>query len=101
MCIRDSAPIDGDALALVRVLPRYPARALSRGVEGWVLLAFTIDALGVPINPVVIDADPQGIFDRAALQAVRKWKYRPMIENGRAVPRPNVRQLISFEIENP
>ena len=29
-----NAPVDGDALAIVRVLPRYPSRALSRGIEG-------------------------------------------------------------------
>ena len=40
-----NAPVDGDALAIVRVLPRYPNRALSRGIEGWVLLEFTISLL--------------------------------------------------------
>ena len=93
-----NAPVDGDALAIVRVAPRYPSRALSRGIEGWVLLEFTISEIGMAINPVVVDADPPGVFDRSALRAVEKWKYRPMMDGGRAVPRPGVRQMISYEI---
>ena len=93
-----SAPVDGDTLAIVRVLPRYPSRALSRGIEGWVLMEFAIDELGLAVNPVVIESEPPGIFDRAALSAVKRWKYRPMIEDGRPLMRPGVRQLISFEI---
>lgn len=93
-----NAPVDGDALAIVRVLPRYPSRALSRNIEGWVLLEFTISELGVAINPIVVDSEPSGIFDRSAINAVKKWKYRPMMEGGRAMPRPGVRQLISFQI---
>lgn len=93
-----NAPVDGDALAIVRVLPRYPSRALSRGIEGWVLLEFAINELGQAIEPIVVDADPRGTFDRAAINAVKKWKYRPMIEDGRATIRPGVRQLISFQI---
>jgi len=93
-----NAPVDGDTLAIVRVLPRYPSRALSRGIEGWVLLEFAIDELGLAINPVVIESEPPGIFDRAATSAVKRWKYRPMIEDGQPRMRPGVRQLISFEI---
>ena len=93
-----NAPVDGDTLAIVRVLPRYPSRALSRGIEGWVLLEFAIDELGLAVNPVVIESEPPGIFDRAAISAVKRWKYRPMIEDGRPRMRPGVRQLISFEI---
>ena len=93
-----NAPVDGDTLAIVRVLPRYPSRALSRGIEGWVLMEFAINELGLAVNPVVIESEPPGIFDRAALSAVKRWKYRPMIEDGRPRMRPGVRQLISFEI---
>ena len=57
-----NAPVDGDALAIVRVLPRYPSRALSRGIEGWVLLEFAINELGQAIEPLVVDADPKGVL---------------------------------------
>ena len=93
-----NAPVDGDALAIVRVLPRYPSRALSRGVEGWVLLEFAINELGQAIEPIVIDSDPKGTFDRSAINAVKKWKYRPMMENGKPAIRPGVRQMVSFQI---
>ncbi len=93
------AAVDGDALALVRTAPRYPQRALSRGVEGWVLMEFTISAAGFAINPVVLDSDPPKMFDRAALNAVKRWKYRPKKEDGKAVDRPGVQQLISFKLQ--
>ena len=92
------APVDGDALAIVRVLPRYPSRALSRGIEGWVLLEFSIDQLGRAMNPTVVEADPPGIFNSSAMRAVTKWKYRPMVENGKPAVRHGVRQLFSYEI---
>lgn len=91
-------PVDGDALAIVRVPPRYPNRALSRGIEGWVLLEFTINAVGQAVDIFVVEADPPTMFNRSATNAVRKWKYRPKTDNGRAVPRPGVQQLITYQI---
>lgn len=93
-----NAPVDGDALAIVRVLPRYPSRALNRGIEGWVLLEFAINELGQAVELVVVEADPKGVFDRSAMTAIKKWKYRPMMEDGKPAIRPGVRQLISFNI---
>ncbi len=93
-----NAPVDGDALAIVRVLPRYPSRALSRGIEGWVLLEFSIDQLGQAIDPVVVEADPPGVFNRSAVNAVKRWKYRPMVEDGKPAIRQGVRQLFSYQI---
>ena len=93
-----NAPVDGDALAIVRVLPRYPSRALNRGIEGWVLLEFAINELGQAIEPVVIEADPKGVFDRSAINAIKKWKYRPMMEDGKPTVRVGVRQLVSYNI---
>ena len=93
-----NAPVDGDALAIVRVLPRYPSRALNRGIEGWVLLEFAINELGQAVELVVVEADPKGVFDRSAMTAIKKWKYRPMMEDVKPAIRPGVRQLISFNI---
>jgi protein TonB len=89
-----------EAIPLVRVNPLYPPRAQSRGVEGWVLLQFTITPQGTTKDIEVLDADPKGYFERAAKDAVRKYKYKPRIENGVAVDWPGVQLVISFEIED-
>jgi protein TonB len=94
-----SAPSDRSATPLVQVPPMYPQRAQSRGIEGWVLIEFDISPAGQVLNPRVIDADPAGIFDRAALRAIERWKYKPQIVDGKPVPQYNKEQLISFKIE--
>jgi len=95
-----SASTDADVLPIVKVPPQYPRRATQRGIEGWVLVEFTITATGAVINPILIDADPPGIFNRSALRTIVKWKYKPRILNGKAVARPGVQHLITFELED-
>ncbi len=91
---------EGDILPLVRVAPQYPRRAMSRGIEGWVQLAFSIGPTGAPFNVRVVDADPSDIFDRAAIRAVEKWKYKPRVVNGQPVERHGVEVVISFNLED-
>jgi periplasmic protein TonB len=88
-----------EAIPLVRVNPLYPPRAQSRGIEGWVLLEFTITPQGTTKDIEVLDADPKGYFERAAKDAVRKYKYKPRVEDGVAVDWPGVQLVLSFEIE--
>jgi len=95
-----SASTDADVLPIVKVPPQYPRRATQRGIEGWVLVEFTITATGAVINPILIDADPPGIFNRSAMRTIVKWKYKPRILNGKAVARPGVQHLITFELED-
>jgi len=89
-----------EAIPLVRVNPLYPPRAQSRGIEGWVLLQFTISPQGTTKDIEILDADPKGYFERAAKDAVQKYKYKPRIEDGVAVDWPGVQLVISFEIED-
>ena len=60
-----------------RSAPRYPSRAISREIEGWVDIGFTIDTDGKPIDIVVIDSEPGDTFDKAAISAVKKWRFSP------------------------
>jgi protein TonB len=94
------APSDSDIVPLVRVLPQYPPRAASQGIEGWVVVEFTISAAGTVKDPVVIDAEPSSIFNRAMLRAIRKWKYKPKIVDGVAVERTGVRVRQNFLLED-
>jgi protein TonB len=93
------APSDSDSVPLVRVPPQYPIRAAERGIEGWVVLSFTITAIGTVENPTVIDAQPKRIFDRAAIRALKKWKYRPRIVDGVATSRVEEVKL-SFDLDD-
>ncbi len=82
---------------LVRVKPSYPARAMSRRIEGWVKIEFTVTASGSVSNPAVVGASPAGMFEDAALDAIRKWKFKQKIVNGSPVAQRAV-QVLSFKL---
>ncbi|ABI66511.1 outer membrane transport energization protein TonB [Maricaulis maris MCS10] len=59
------------------VAPEYPRGAERRGIEGSVRIAYSIDADGNVVNAQVVEASPEGVFDRAALAAIENWRYAP------------------------
>lgn len=89
---------DGEYLPIVKVQPQYPRRALSRGIEGYVIVEFTVTTNGSVKDPVVIEAVPQNVFNRAAMKAALKFKYKPRVIDGEAVEVPGVRNKITFAI---
>ncbi|CAH0529106.1 energy transducer TonB [Vibrio hippocampi] len=84
------------AMPLYRVEPNYPARALKRKVEGYVLMRFTIDATGRATDIQVVEGNPARMFDREAIRALKKWKYQPKVEGGKAVSQPNQTVKLEF-----
>ena len=90
---------EGDYLPIVRVAPVYPARALSRGLEGYVDMAFTVTTTGTVKDPVVMFST-SSLFERAATRAVLKFKYKPRVVDGVPVEVPNVKTRITFKIED-
>ncbi|MDX1404026.1 MAG: TonB family protein [Woeseiaceae bacterium] len=90
---------EGDYLPIVRVAPVYPARALSRGLEGYVDMSFTVTTTGTVKDPVVVFST-SSLFERAAIRAVLKFKYKPRVVDGVPVEVPNVKTRISFQIED-
>ena len=87
-----------EAIPLVRIPPLYPPSALSRRIEGRVKIEFTVSEEGKVINPVVVAAKPQGIFNRAALRAIRRWKFNKRMIDGKAVQWQSV-QTIIFQMD--
>jgi TonB family protein len=65
--------------------PVYPAQALRDGTRGWVELEFTIAPNGTVRDIQVVSAEPRGVFDSAASNAVAAWRFRPRVVNGQAV----------------
>jgi protein TonB len=82
---------------LVRVPPKYPARAANRHIEGWVKIEFTITTDGTVSDAVVVEAEPADVFDDAALSAIEKWKFKEKLVNGIAVTQRAV-QVLKFKL---
>lgn len=89
---------DGEYLPIVKVAPQYPRRAQTRGIEGFVLLEYTVTKTGAVRDPVVIDAKPPGIFNRAAINAALKYKYKPKVVNGEPIDVAGVKTRVTFEM---
>ncbi|MDO6706735.1 MULTISPECIES: energy transducer TonB [unclassified Photobacterium] len=89
---------DQQAMPLYRIEPKYPPRALKRGIQGYVVLSFTIDPQGRPTDIQVVDAEPKRMFDREAIRALRSWKYQPKLEGGQALAQPGQSVKLEFKL---
>lgn len=90
--------VEAEFLPLVKVAPVYPRSALERNVQGHVLLEFAVTTTGAVRDPIVVEAEPPGVFDRAALTAVSRFKYKPRVVEGETVEVTGVRNRIVFEV---
>ena len=81
-----NTPVSAATLRRTReVATVYPRDAQREGIEGWVDIDFTIAQDGSTRNLVVRDAQPKDTFDKAALDALSKWRFEPVQRNGAAV----------------
>lgn len=90
--------VDADYMPIVKVAPIYPRRAASRGLEGWVMLRFTVTPLGTVTDVEVVDSS-HTVFEDAAIRAALKFKYKPRVVDGVALEVPGILHEIIFEIE--
>ena len=88
---------DGDYMPIVQVAPQYPRRAAELGLEGFVILEFTVTREGTVRDPRVLESSHE-IFDRSAIDAVLRFRYRPRVIDGEPVEVPGVRFRITFEM---
>ncbi len=89
--------VSTNVIPLVRIPPRYPMRAANRRIEGWVKVEFTINTDGTVKNPKVVDSHPSDIFNRAALQAIKRWKFKAKIIDGTAFEQ-RAAQVLQFKM---
>ena len=91
---------EGDYLPIVKVAPMYPQRALSRGIEGYCVVQYTVTRQGTIRDPLVIeDQCTSTMFHRPSLQAALKFKYKPRVIDGQAVEVPGVQNKFTYLIE--
>lgn len=75
---------DGDIIPLVAIQPQYPRRAAERGLEGYVVVSFTITAQGTT-RDIKVEESTSSLFERSAMRAAERLKYKPRIVDGVAV----------------
>jgi protein TonB len=89
---------NGGVVPIAIMQPQYPNRARQRGLEGYVVVEFTVSEIGNVINAVIVDSS-SSLFERSALNAVGRFKYKPQIVDGVAIETPGIRYLFSFTLE--
>lgn len=84
--------------AIKLVEPKYPDAAQVRGIEGWVDLMLTVAPTGEVIDAQVRDREGSRSFERAALLAVRQWRYEPNAA-GSSAPALEIPVRVAFNLE--
>ena len=90
---------DGEFTLLVRVTPVYPYTALVEGLEGYVIVEFTVTRDGT-VDEIRIVESTRPEFEQPAIATVAKAKYRPRVVGGIAVDVPGQRARITFRLED-
>lgn len=90
---------DGEYLPLVKVAPIYPARAASRGIEGYCIVEYTVTKSGSTKNVRATDCQPAGMFESASIKAAEKFKYKPRVVDGDPIAVAGVRNKFTYKLE--
>jgi len=92
----------GNPLPIVRPQPRYPRKAIGKGITGYATIALTVNKDGsVDQDSIrVVASSPEGVFNKSAIQAATKFVYKPYIKDGKPVPVENVTYKFTWEIAN-
>ena len=98
---------EGEYLPIVKVPPEYPSVALSRGIEGFCTVIYTVTETGttrdvrpVPGECLTKDGQATSVFDRVAVRAASKFKYKPKVVDGKPIEVTGVKNRFTFEMKH-
>jgi protein TonB len=77
--------VDRPPRVLRAMPPQYPFDARQKGIEGRIVLRFVVDSKGKVHEPQIVEAEPEGVFEEAALAALAKYRFRPAVKDGESV----------------
>lgn len=89
---------EGDIQPIRKFAPAYPMNMQKHGIEGYVVVQFTVNKMGAVENVTIIESTNSG-FNRATLKAVGQYKYKPRVVDGETLPVYGVMEKVSFQFE--
>lgn len=89
---------DGPLVTIVRVQPVYPVRATELNLEGFVIVEFDVTTAGTVANIRIIESSHR-IFEKPAINATLKFRYKPRVIDGVAQTSTGIRNVFRFEME--
>ncbi|WP_226642153.1 energy transducer TonB [Microbulbifer variabilis] len=95
--------VSREPVPVYKPAPRYPSVAMRRGLEGYVVVEFTITKTGAVRDARVVGGfdstgNPTNVFNRSALAAAERFKYQPQVEDGQPIERFGVRNRITYKL---
>ena len=85
-------------IKIIAVQPNYPPSASQRGLEGHVIVAFDVTEMGTVSNVVVVESS-SSVFNKAAIDAAYRFRYKARMIDGVAQGSTGLRKLFRFEME--
>lgn len=93
-------PIDRQLVIALGFPPEYPRGALSRGIEGYAIVGFSVNKAGSVFDPYIIESEPKSVFDRSALKGIMKFKYKARMVDGHPVVTDGQQYQFTYQLEN-
>lgn len=87
-----------ELIPLVRISPQYPRNAMRDRIEGWVELELVVNPDGTVRSARPLRAQPRGVFETAAIQAMLKARFKPKVVDGKPVEQKAIQRL-DFNME--
>lgn len=76
----------------------YPPGAKAEGIEGYVVIRYDVTPEGSVINAEVVEAEPEGVFEEAALASIVHWRFRAATVRGKPVETPGLVSTLRFRL---
>jgi len=77
--------MDSALTPMVQIKPVYPSRATRMRQEGYVKAELNVDVTGRVISVKIVKSIPEGVFDKSAIKALKRWRFRPKTVEGKAM----------------
>ncbi len=92
--------IDNQLVLALQYPPQYPAGAIAREIEGFVVVGFSVNEVGAVYSPYIIESEPGKVFDKSALKAISKFRYKARVIGGKTVSTDGQRYMFTFRLDD-